>query len=171
KLLPPDAPADQRIEATLSVSQVVDKKPISDLIRTDSLAQLVATSVLGNDKMINIIPGTGKGSPVQDGALLQSSAGNSLSELTETGSELFKKLNELSGPANEILNKANQGEGTLGRVINDPALYRSLDTAVVETRATMQRLQITIDKINKGKGSAGKLVNDPELYNSMNKTV
>jgi phospholipid/cholesterol/gamma-HCH transport system substrate-binding protein len=171
KLLPPDAPADQRIEATLSVSQVVDKKPISDLIRSDSQAQLVATSILGNDKMINILPGTVKGSPIEDGAMLASSAGNSLSDLTETGQNLFKKLNELAVPANEILNKANQGEGTLGRVINDPALYKSLDNAVVETRATMQRLQTTIDKINKGQGTAGKLVNDPALYETLNKTV
>src|ERR1043166_2559840 len=171
KLLPPDASTSQRIEATLAVAQVLDKKPISDLIRTDSRAELVATSILGNDKMINIVPGTAKGSPIDDGALLESSAGNSLSQLTETGNDLLKKINEIAVPANEILNKANQGEGTLGRVINDPALYKSLDTAVVETRATMTRLQTTIDKINKGQGSAGKLVNDPALYNSLNKTV
>jgi phospholipid/cholesterol/gamma-HCH transport system substrate-binding protein len=171
KFLPPDSPADQRIEATLAVVESLDKKPISDLIRSDSRAQLVATSILGNDKMINIIPGTSKGSPVADGALLESSAGNSLAQLTETGNDLLKKVNELAVPANEILNKANQGEGTLGRVINDPALYKSLDSAVVETRTTMTRLQTTIDKINKGKGSAGRLLNDPALYENLNKTV
>ncbi len=169
--LPPDSPAGQRIEATLAVVQMLDNKPITDLIRSDSRAQLVATSILGNDKMINIIPGTSKGSPVDNGALLDSSAGNSLTQLTETGNDLLKKINEIAVPANEILNKANQGEGTLGRVINDESLYKSLDSAVLETRATMTRLQTTIDKINKGQGSAGKLVNDPELYDSLNKTV
>jgi len=169
--LPPDSPADQRIEATLNVVQMLDGKPISDLIRTDSRAQLVATSILGNDKMINIIPGTSKGNPVDNGALLDSSAGNSLTQLTETGNDLLKKINEIAVPANEILNKANQGDGTLGRIINDESLYKSLDTAVVETRATMTRLQTTIDKINSGEGSAGKLVNDPALYDSLNKTV
>ena len=72
KFLPPDSPEGQRIEATLAVVQVLDKKPISDLIRTDSRAQLVATSILGNDKMINIIPGTAKGAPVDENALLES---------------------------------------------------------------------------------------------------
>ncbi|MBK8467219.1 MAG: MCE family protein [Chloracidobacterium sp.] len=171
RFLPPDSPAGQRIEATLAVVQELDNKPISDLIRTDSRAQLVATSILGNDKMINIIPGTSKGSPIVNGALLDSSAGNSLTQLTETGNDLLKKINEIAVPANDILNKANQGDGTLGRIINDESLYKSLDSAVLETRATMTRLQTTIDKINKGQGSAGKLVNDPALYDSLNKTV
>ncbi len=171
KFLPPDAPAGQRIEATFLIVQVLDEKPISDLIRSDSRAQLVASSILGNDKLVNIIPGTSKGTPVDNGDLLESSAGNSLTQLTETGNDLLKKINEIAVPANDILNKANQGEGTLGSIINDPALYKSLDSAVVETRATMTRLQTTIDKINKGQGSAGKLINDPALYNSLTKTV
>jgi phospholipid/cholesterol/gamma-HCH transport system substrate-binding protein len=171
KFLPPDSPEGQRIEATLAVVQVLDKKPISDLIRSDSRAQLVATSILGNDKMINIFPGTSKGTPVDDNALIESSAGNSLTQLTETGNDLLKQIKKISVPANEILDKANRGDGTLGRVINDESLYKSLDSAVAETRDTMTRLQDTIDKINKGQGTAGKLVNDPALYDSLNKTV
>ena len=163
-LLPPDSPQDQRIEAILSVGQKLDNKPINELIRSDSRAQLVATSILGNDKMINITPGTNNVSPIEENAILPSSAGNSLNQLTET-------LNQLSVPAKEILAKANRGEGTLGRVINDEALYNNLDSAVSETKDTMTRLQTTIEKVNRGEGSAGKLLNDPALYNNLNKTV
>ncbi|CAN5335143.1 MlaD family protein [soil metagenome] len=171
KFLPPDSPEGERIEATLTIIQVLDKKPISELIRTDSTAQLVATSILGNDKMVNITPGTSKGSAIDDNALLPSSSGNSLNELTTAGNDLFKQLNRLSVPANDILNKANQGEGTLGRIINDESLYKSLDGAVSETKATMTQLKATIERINKGQGTAGKLVNDPALYASLNKTI
>ena len=171
KFLSPDATDGERIEATFAVVQELDKKPISDLIRTDSTAQLVATSMLANDKMINIIPGTAKGQPVSDNSILASSMAISLNQLTATGNDLLKQINTLAVPANEILNKANQGEGTLGRIVNDETLYRSLDGAVSETKATMTRLQTTIDKINNGEGSAGKLVNDPALYDSLNKTV
>jgi len=163
-LLPPDSPQDQRIEAILSVGQKLDNKPINELIRSDSRAQLVATSILGNDKMINITPGTNNGFPIEENAILPSSAGNSLNQLTET-------LNQLSVPAKEILAKANRGEGTLGRVINDEALCNNLDSAVSETKDTMTRLQTTIEKVNRGDGSAGKLLNDPALYNNLNKTV
>lgn len=171
RFLPADSPNGERIEATLSVTQTLDGKPISDLIRTDSTAQLVATSVLGNDKMINIVPGTVKGLPADNDTLLRSSTAISMNQLTSTGNDLLNQINKLAVPANEILTKANQGEGTLGRVINDESLYESLDGAVSETKATMSRLQTTINKINEGKGSAGKLVNDPALYDSLNKTV
>ena len=171
KFLPADSPEGERIEATFNIVQVLDKKPINELIRTDSTAQLVATSMLANDKMINIIPGTSKGQPVSDNSILVSSSAISLNQLTATGNDLLTQINKLAVPANEILNKANQGDGTLGRLVNDEALYNSLDATVNETKATMTRLQTTIDKINQGKGSAGKLINDPALYDSLNKTV
>lgn len=171
KFLPPDAPAGERIEATFLIVQELDKRPITELIRTDSTAQLVATSMLANDKMINIIPGTTKGQPVTDNSILTSSTAISINQLTATGNDLLTQINKIAVPANEILNKANQGEGTLGRIINDESLYKSLDATVNETKATMVRLQTTLDKVNKGQGSAGKLVNDPELYDNLNKTV
>jgi phospholipid/cholesterol/gamma-HCH transport system substrate-binding protein len=170
-LLPPESPEGERIEAIITVARELDKRPMTELIRTDSKAQLVATSILGNDKMINITPGTSKGSPVDENALLPSSAGNSLNQLTETGNDLLKKINEIAVPAKDILNKANNGEGTLGRIVNDQQLYENLDGAVSETKATMLRLQQTIERVNRGEGSAGKLLNDPTLYNNLNKTV
>ena len=171
RFLPPDSPEGERIEALLSIGEQLDGKPINDLIRTDSTAQLVATSILGNDKMVNIAPGTVRGTPVEHNAILKSSSGIGLNQLTATGNDLLEQINKLAVPANEILNKANQGEGTLGRVINDERLYESLNEAVQETRATMTRFQTTVERLNRGEGSAGKLLNDPELYNSLNRTV
>ncbi len=171
KFLTEESPEGERIEATLSIAEKVENQPVSEIIRTDSLAQLIGTSVLGNDKIINILPGTSKGSPVSQDSVLKTSASISINQLTATGNDLLKRINELAVPANEILNKANSGQGTLGKIVNDEELYTSLDGAVNETRATMTRLQTTIDKVNNGQGSAGKLLNDPTLYNNLNKTV
>jgi phospholipid/cholesterol/gamma-HCH transport system substrate-binding protein len=170
-LLPPDSPEQAKIEALLIVDKELNGRPITERIRTDSTAQLIATSILANDKMINITPGTQKGSAVAEDHILESRDAISINQLTQTGNELLEQINKLSVPANEILNKANQGEGTLGRIINDPTLYKNLDTAVAETRLTVVKLQTTLDKVNSGDGSAGKLLNDPELYNSLNRTV
>ncbi|MGB2912080.1 MAG: MlaD family protein, partial [Pyrinomonadaceae bacterium] len=161
--LAPDAPNGERVEATFLVVQQLDKKPITELIRTDSTAQLVATSILANDKMINIVPGTTKGQPVGDNTILASTASASLNQLTSTGNDLLTQINKLAIPANEILQKANNGDGTLGRIVNDEALYESLNATINEAKST-------IEKINSGKGTAGKLVNDPALYDSLNKT-
>ena len=170
-LLAPDNPDNAKVEAILKVDPKLDGKPIAERIRTDSTAQLVATSLLANDKMINISPGTQKGAAIEENKVLETVPAMSITKLTETGNELLTQINKLSVPANEILNKANQGEGTLGRVINDESLYKNLDTAVAETRTTVVKLQTTLDKVNRGNGSAGKLLNDPQLYNSLNNTV
>ncbi len=170
-LLPPDSPEEAKIEATLIVDRELNKRPITERIRTDSTAQLVATSILANDKMINITPGTSKGSAVEENHILDSTQAISINQLTETGNELLQQINKIATPANEILNKANQGEGTLGQIVNNDQLYRTLDSTVGETKLTMLKLQNTLDRVNKGNGSAGKLINDPELYNNLNQTV
>lgn len=171
KFLAPDSPEEEKIEAIMSVSAELDNKPITDRIRTDSMAQLIATSVLGNDKTINITPGTGKGTPVTENYVLPSSTAISINQLTATGNDLLGQINKLAIPTSEILNKANQGEGTLGRIINDEALYRNLDNTVGEAKLTMLKIQTLIERVKSGDGSAGKLLNDPELYNNLNATV
>ena len=170
-LLPPDSPEDAKIEAVMAVTSELGGRPITERIRTDSTAQLIAVSVLANDKLINITPGSAEGLPVQEGHVLESRDAISMNQLTKTGNELLQQINKLAVPANEILNKANSGEGTLGRIVNDESLYRNLDTAVAETRLTVVKLQTTLDKVNQGDGTAGKLLNDPALYNSLNRTV
>ncbi|MGI8789126.1 MAG: MlaD family protein [Pyrinomonadaceae bacterium] len=170
-LQPPDSPEDAKVEAVMLVEQTLDGRPITDRIRTDSTAQLVAVSLLANDKMINITPGTSSGAAVSENHVLDSTSAMSINQLTQTGNELLQQINKLAIPANEILTKANRGEGTLGRIVNDESLYNNLDATVGETKLTLAKLQNTIDRINHGEGSAGKLLNDPELYNNLNRSV
>ena len=171
RLLPPESPEDAEIEAVMLIDQELNGRPISERIRTDSNAQLIATSLLANDKIINITPGSAKGSPVSENDILESRVAISINQLTQTGNDLLEQINKLAIPANEILSRANQGEGTLGRILNDPSLYKNLDEAVAETKLTVTKLQTTLDKVNSGQGSAGRLLNDPELYQNLNRTV
>jgi len=170
-LLPPDSPDEAKVEAILVISQNLDGKPITERIRTDSTAQLVAVSLLANDKMINITPGSTAAAPVSQNDVLDSRASMSITKLTETGNELLEQFNKLAIPTNEILSKANRGDGTLGKFINDETLYNSLDATVSETKLTLAKLQNTIDSVNRGEGSAGKLLKDPELYNNLTRSV
>ena len=171
RFLPPDNPEDAKIEAVLSVVTTLDGKPISERIRSDSTAQLVATSVLANDKIINITPGTPEGIAVSANHVLESSAAISINQLTQTGNDLLQQINKLAIPTNQILNKANQGEGTLGRILNDESLYKNLDSTLGEAKLSIVKVQTLIDRIKAGDGTAGKLLNDPALYNNLNNTV
>ena len=171
KFLAPDDPEEAKIEAALAVSEKLEGRAITERIRSDSTAQLVAVSVLSNDKMINITPGSVKGDPVQEGHVLNSTSGIGINQLTATGNDLLQQINKLAIPANEILNKANRGEGTLGQVINNESLYRNLDSTIGEAKLTMVKLQTVIEEVKSGDGTAGKLLRDPELYNKLNNTV
>lgn len=171
KLLPPDETGATKVEAQMTVDEYLDGRPINERIRTDSVAQLVSMSLLANDKLINITPGTPKGASVEENYVLPAAGVLSISQLTQTGNDLLGQINKLAVPTSEILEKANRGEGTLGKVINDDALYKNLDTTVSEARTTMLRLQTTLDKVNNGDGSAGKIINDPALYDSLNRTA
>ena len=171
RFLPPDSPEEAKIEAIMNVEGELDGKPITQRIRTDSTAQLVATSVLGNEKMINITPGTPEGSGVRSNHVLESSTSISINQLTQTGNDLLQQINKLAVPTNEILNKANQGEGTLGQFINDESVYKNLDSTLGEAKVSIVKVQNLLDRVKSGDGTAGKLLNDPELYNNLNKTV
>ncbi|MGI8884560.1 MAG: MlaD family protein [Pyrinomonadaceae bacterium] len=171
RFLPPDSPETEKVEAVFKVAEELDGRPISERIRTDSTAQLVATSVLGNDKMINISPGTVKGEPVAENHVLNSSTAISINQLTSTGNDLLQQINKIAIPANEILTKANRGEGSLGEFINNESFYNNLDSTVGEAKVTMLRLQNVLEQVRSGNGTAGKLLNDPELYNNLNSTI
>lgn len=171
RFLPPDDPEAAKIEASLAVSEKLEGRSITERIRSDSTAQLIAVSVLSNDKMVNIAPGTAQGAPIKEGDILKIKSTTGINQLTETGNDLLQQINKLAIPANDILNKANSGQGTLGQIINDDSLYKNLDGAVAEAKLTMLKLQNVIDEARSGKGTAGKLINDSELYDRLNNTV
>lgn len=169
--LPPDDEGTAKVEALMAVSAKVDGKPINDRIRTDSTARLVATSVLGNDKMINITPGTAGGTTVGENHVLDSTTAVSINQLTESGNDLATKINQLAVPITEIAQKANKGEGTLGKFVNDEQIYNNLNETISEAKGTLTQLQTVVAQVKSGNGTAGKLLNDPELYNNLTNTI
>ena len=157
-LAPSDDPNAPKVEARLAIDSTIDGRPATERIRTDSTAQLGSPGLLGNEKLINIRPGTAMGQPVTENFLLPSSAGaGDFAELTQSGNDLLQRLNKISDQVNVILTRINQGEGSLGRFINDEAFYNNLNATILDT-------QDVIRQIRSGQGTAGRLVNDPRLY-------
>lgn len=171
RLLGPDSPEDAKIEAVFSVKQIVDGRPITERIRTDSTAKLYSTNLLGNDKIILISAGSASGAEVKEDYVLESIAQSSISQITESGDQLVKQLNKLAVPVTDIAQKVNQGEGTIGKVFNDAELYNNLNATISETQATINELQAVAQKIRRGEGSAGKFLNDERLYNNLDRTT
>ena len=88
-LLPPSTvPNAPRVEATMTIDTTIDGRPATERIRTDSQAQQGSPSLLGNEMLINITPGTALGQPVKDYDVLPGSSGNTVNDFATSGTDL-----------------------------------------------------------------------------------
>lgn len=161
-LLPPsEVPNAPRVEALMTIDSTIDGRPANERIRTDSQAQQGSPSLLGNEMLINITPGTAVGQPVKDYAILPSSSSNTVNDFATSGTDLAQRLSKLSDEINGIVRDVKEGKGTVGRLFSDEALYNNLNATILEAEDVMRQ-------IRSGSGSAGRFINDPALYNNAN---
>jgi phospholipid/cholesterol/gamma-HCH transport system substrate-binding protein len=160
-LQPSDVPNAPRVEALLTIDSIIDGQPANQRIRSDSTAQQGSPSLLGNEMLINITPGTAAGSVVQEGAILPSSSSNTVNDFATSGTDLAQRLSKLSDEISGIVLDVKEGKGTVGRLFNDEALYNNLNATIRETEDVMKA-------VRSGDGSAGRFINDPALYNNAN---
>lgn len=159
-LLPPsDVPNAPRVEALMTIDSTIDGRPANERIRTDSTAQQASPSLLGNEMLINITPGTAVGQPVKDYTILPSSTSNTVNDFATSGTDLAQRLSKLSDELNGLVRDVKEGKGTVGRLFTDEALYNNLNATIRETEDVMLQ-------IRSGQGSAGRFLNDPALYNN-----
>jgi phospholipid/cholesterol/gamma-HCH transport system substrate-binding protein len=161
-LLPPsDVPNAPRVEVLMTIDSSIDGRPANERIRSDSTAQQGSPSLLGNEMLINITPGTAVGQPVQDYAVLPSSSSNTVNDFATSGTDLAQRLSKLSDEIKGIVGDVKEGKGTVGRLFTDEALYNNLNATIRETEDVMRQ-------VRSGNGSAGRFINDPALYNNAN---
>jgi len=161
-LLPPsDVPNAPKVEALMTISSTIDGRPANERIRTDSTAQQGSPSLLGNEMLINISPGSAVGQPVKDYTILASSTSNTVNDFATSGTEVAQRLSKLADELNGLVRDVKDGKGTVGRLFSDEALYNNLNSTIRETEDVMRQ-------IRSGNGSAGRFLNDPALYNNAN---
>jgi len=161
-LLPPsDVPNAPRVEALMTIDSKIDGRPANERIRSDSTAQQGSPSLLGNEMLINITPGTAVGQAVKDYDVLPSSSSNTVNDFATSGTDLAQRLSKLSDEIQGIVRDVKEGKGTVGRLFTDEALYNNLNATIRETEDVMHQ-------VRSGGGSAGRFINDPALYNNAN---
>src|SRR5437762_156303 len=161
-LLPPSTePNEPRVEALMVIDSVIDGRPATERIRKDSTAQQGSPSLLGNEMLINISPGTALAPQVKDYDILRSSSANTVNDFATSGTDLAQRLSKLSDQLSIMVKDVQEGKGTVGRLFSDEALYNNLNATVREADDVMRL-------IKSGNGSAGRFVNDPALYNNAN---
>src|SRR6195256_5810488 len=133
-LLPPsDVPNAPRVEALLTIDSTIDGRPATERIRSDSTAQQGSPSLLGNEMLINITPGTALGQPVKDYSTISASSSNTVNDFATSGTDLAQRLSKLSDEINGMVKDVKDGKGTIGRLFSDAALYNNLNATIRET--------------------------------------
>src|SRR6266513_3128726 len=116
-LLPPsDVPNAPRVEAVMIIDSSIDGRPATERIRSDSTAQQGSPSLLGNEMLINITPGTAVGQPIQEGAVLPSSSSNTVNDFATSGTDLAQRFSKLSDELSGIVRNVKEGQGSIGKM-------------------------------------------------------
>jgi phospholipid/cholesterol/gamma-HCH transport system substrate-binding protein len=155
--IPRDANSQQNIEIVMEIRGKLNGLPAVDRIRTDSIAVLKTTGLLG-DNIIDITPGTLNGEPIQNGGTIPSREQKNVGDIINASQTAISKFDAISADIKEMSGLLREGKGTLGLLINDDAVYVNLDQ-------TIQQAERLLAAIRQGQGTAGRLINDPALYN------
>jgi phospholipid/cholesterol/gamma-HCH transport system substrate-binding protein len=159
-------------------------KKHSERIREDSRSTIGFMGLLG-DKSLDLTAGSLKKAPIPPEGIvpsveplditqllaraapsledLQKIINNLVSitdDLAEPGSDFRKIITEVRG----IVSKVNVGKGSLGKLVNDPGLYK-------DTADAMTRVRQFVTDLEKGQGLLGTLLKDPAFKDQAVKTM
>jgi phospholipid/cholesterol/gamma-HCH transport system substrate-binding protein len=146
------------VEVTMRIS-----KKFATALHSDSKSSLETIGVLG-DTVVDINSKFATGSPLQDGAELQTTETPNLSDVIKSSQGTIEQLNTILAKVDNLVDALNTGKGSIGQLINDPGLYN-------KAVAALNEIQGLVDQVGNGKGSIGKLIADDTLYNRANDTV
>lgn len=158
-----DQEAVHSVEVVMKIDNMIDGVPAQQRIRSDSVVRLGSVGLLG-DKVIDITPGTEKGTAVANDGVIKGSEETSIKQLITGTNDILANFTLLSGQLKEVFDDINQGKGTVGLLIKDERLYNNLNKTVVESQELVKR-------VREGDGTVGKLLNDPQLYNQIQSTT
>ena len=170
-------------EGNIVVTFQVLKKN-SDRIREDSRSTIGFMGLLG-DKSLDLTSGSLSKAPIPPEGLvtaveplditqLLARAAPSLEDLQKVITNLVSLTDDLAEPGSDsrkilsevrdIVSKINAGKGSLGKLVNDPGLYR-------DTADAMAQVRKFVDGLEKGKGVVGTLLNDQAFKDQAVKTM
>ena len=170
-------------EGNIVVTFQVQKK-YSDRVRDDSRSTIGFMGLLG-DKSLDLTAGSLSKAPIPPQGLvvaveplditqIMAQAGPSLEELQKVITNLVSLTDDLAEPGSDsrkilaevrdIVSKINAGKGSMGKLVNDPGLYR-------DTADAMAQVRKFVDGLEKGKGLVGTLLNDPAFKDQAVKTM
>ena len=154
----PNIPTEAN-QKNIIITMKVDAAEVGERIRTDSQAVLAQQGFLG-DRIVDITPGTTKGSKLANGATIESADQAGLAQVFQGASDVLVQFNSLGKQLQELMDNINKGQGTVGRMLHDDTLFVNLNRTILDAQGLIKR-------VGQGEGTIARLINDPKLYGDL----
>lgn len=142
------------VQVNFSIEEDVQKK-----IRTDTRVKLGSDGLIGN-KIVVLYGGTAAAPEVQQGNTLQVDNGLGTEEMMATLQSNNKNLLDITNDLKVVSKNLADGKGTIGKLLNDPAISNSLQTAI----ASLNRAGSNVDLLTANLGEFSKKLNSKGYF-------
>jgi phospholipid/cholesterol/gamma-HCH transport system substrate-binding protein len=139
------------------------EQPMLKQIPEDSQVSIVADSLLGNSKFLNIKKGKSQ-EPIKQDAEIPALDTRDFDDVVQQGYQALAAMQGILNKADGIISQIEVGHGTIGKLLVDETLYNNLN-------AIVKQVQILADTLNSKNGTLGKIINSDELYNQAETTI
>jgi len=147
-----------KVSLTFTINQ-----DIVPLLRRDAAVLIRPMGLLG-DKYLELLPGTPKEPPLQNGSVLTGQAESDITGLADSATATLENVNRSLKDLQTILTGLKEGKGTAGKLVTDPALFDHTTTLLRKAEAISDKASQLLVRIEKGEGTLGQLVMDRAFY-------
>ncbi|WP_128547343.1 MlaD family protein [Larkinella soli] len=157
-----------QVEVTMNIEQDVQQ-----YIRKDAQATISTDGLIGN-KIVEIIGGSPRAQPVQEGDLLGAKEALDTDAMLETLQENNRNLLRVTTDVKNIVGEITKGRGVAGAMLKDDRMadrFRStlanLESASVNAAKVSGSLSTFSAKLNNREGLANQLVSDTTVFHDL----
>jgi len=147
-----------KVSLTFTINQ-----DIVPLLRRDAAVLIRPMGLLG-DKYLELLPGTPKEPPLQNGSVLTGQAESDITSLADSATATLENVDRSLKDLQAILTGLKEGKGTAGKLVTDPALFDHTTTLLRKAEAISDKTAQLLARIEKGEGTLGQLVMDRSFY-------
>ena len=147
-----------KVSLTFTINQ-----DIVPLLRRDAAVLIRPMGLLG-DKYLELLPGTPKEPPLQNGSVLTGQAESDITSLADSATVTLENVDRSLKDLQSILTGLKEGKGTAGKLVTDPALFDHTTTLLRKAEAVSDKATQLLARIEKGEGTLGQLVMDRAFY-------
>jgi phospholipid/cholesterol/gamma-HCH transport system substrate-binding protein len=162
-------------DTTIEFQLLLDKKTSAHILN-NSIAAIGTEGLIGN-KVVNILPGSGTASPIQDGDLLPAKKTTDTEAMLETLSQTNQNALLLSTELVKTITRINNSS-TLWKILEDSSLSGSIkislnniQKASANTHVLTEELGEFIHELKQGDGLAHDLVYDTTISGQLSRTM